>query len=192
MKLVGRNDKCPCGSGKKYKNCCINKVLNKNNKPVISGVGEEREIVKKVSEGKKLIYLTSNEILFDLNEEILSIDEFNEVIEKIRKDNRFKIIPINEEHFDILYFSADCQKLNKDYSILKQTDFSNQINLMEMELENYKSRTLTIDEYTEKIEQLHSFLDRHNWNYLDIKTIVSFMKDIDMCMYLEEILGDSL
>ena len=19
---VGRNDKCPCGSGKKYKNCC--------------------------------------------------------------------------------------------------------------------------------------------------------------------------
>ena len=22
---VGRNDKCPCGSGKKYKNCCMNK-----------------------------------------------------------------------------------------------------------------------------------------------------------------------
>jgi len=21
-KLVGRNDSCPCGSGKKYKNCC--------------------------------------------------------------------------------------------------------------------------------------------------------------------------
>ena len=20
---VGRNDKCPCGSGKKYKNCCM-------------------------------------------------------------------------------------------------------------------------------------------------------------------------
>jgi uncharacterized protein YecA (UPF0149 family) len=24
-KLVGRNDPCPCGSGKKYKKCCINK-----------------------------------------------------------------------------------------------------------------------------------------------------------------------
>ena len=23
---VGRNDKCPCGSGKKFKNCCMNKV----------------------------------------------------------------------------------------------------------------------------------------------------------------------
>ena len=25
MKDVGRNDPCPCGSGKKYKNCCLNK-----------------------------------------------------------------------------------------------------------------------------------------------------------------------
>jgi SEC-C motif len=23
---VGRNDRCPCGSGKKYKNCCANKA----------------------------------------------------------------------------------------------------------------------------------------------------------------------
>ncbi|MCQ2548213.1 MAG: preprotein translocase subunit SecA [Clostridia bacterium] len=25
---IGRNDPCPCGSGKKYKNCCMNKDLN--------------------------------------------------------------------------------------------------------------------------------------------------------------------
>jgi len=24
---TGRNDKCPCGSGKKFKQCCINKPL---------------------------------------------------------------------------------------------------------------------------------------------------------------------
>jgi len=23
---VGRNDPCPCGSGKKYKKCCLNKA----------------------------------------------------------------------------------------------------------------------------------------------------------------------
>jgi preprotein translocase subunit SecA len=23
---VGRNDPCPCGSGKKYKNCCLRKA----------------------------------------------------------------------------------------------------------------------------------------------------------------------
>jgi preprotein translocase subunit SecA len=24
---VGRNDPCPCGSGKKYKNCCMRKMV---------------------------------------------------------------------------------------------------------------------------------------------------------------------
>lgn len=28
--MVGRNDPCPCGSGKKYKKCCMNKNLDKN------------------------------------------------------------------------------------------------------------------------------------------------------------------
>jgi hypothetical protein len=23
---IGRNDPCPCGSGKKYKKCCVNKL----------------------------------------------------------------------------------------------------------------------------------------------------------------------
>lgn len=26
---VGRNDPCPCGSGKKFKNCCIEKPVKK-------------------------------------------------------------------------------------------------------------------------------------------------------------------
>jgi len=25
-KKVGRNDKCPCNSGKKYKHCCLTKI----------------------------------------------------------------------------------------------------------------------------------------------------------------------
>ena len=43
MNTVGRNDKCPCGSGKKYKKCCadpsimnkLNNVDNKNYKKAI-------------------------------------------------------------------------------------------------------------------------------------------------------------
>ncbi|GHV72760.1 hypothetical protein AGMMS49940_00620 [Spirochaetia bacterium] len=27
-KKIGRNDPCPCGSGKKYKHCCLNKTVN--------------------------------------------------------------------------------------------------------------------------------------------------------------------
>lgn len=32
MKRIGRNDPCPCGSGKKYKNCCLNKDQGVNSK----------------------------------------------------------------------------------------------------------------------------------------------------------------
>jgi len=28
MSKIGRNDPCPCGSGKKYKKCCINNYVN--------------------------------------------------------------------------------------------------------------------------------------------------------------------
>ena len=28
IKKIGRNDPCPCGSGKKYKKCCLNKSIN--------------------------------------------------------------------------------------------------------------------------------------------------------------------
>lgn len=28
-KKISRNDPCPCGSGKKYKNCCIDKPISK-------------------------------------------------------------------------------------------------------------------------------------------------------------------
>ena len=27
MKKIGRNELCPCGSGKKYKKCCIGKEI---------------------------------------------------------------------------------------------------------------------------------------------------------------------
>ncbi|KPK31836.1 MAG: hypothetical protein AMS24_05400 [Chlamydiae bacterium SM23_39] len=29
MKKVGRNDPCPCGSGKKFKKCCERKMIGK-------------------------------------------------------------------------------------------------------------------------------------------------------------------
>ena len=27
MMKIGRNDPCPCGSGKKYKHCCLNRPV---------------------------------------------------------------------------------------------------------------------------------------------------------------------
>lgn len=31
---IGRNEACPCGSGQKYKYCCINKTLRERHLPI--------------------------------------------------------------------------------------------------------------------------------------------------------------
>ncbi len=43
---IGRNDPCPCGSGKKYKNCC----LSKNQEAEKSLLGKRKITVKSLSE----------------------------------------------------------------------------------------------------------------------------------------------
>lgn len=43
MNKVGRNDPCPCGSGKKYKNCCLNKEREVGREETIY-----RELIKKL------------------------------------------------------------------------------------------------------------------------------------------------
>lgn len=40
MTKIGRNDPCPCGSGKKYKHCCLGKTDHRN----------EGELTRKVTE----------------------------------------------------------------------------------------------------------------------------------------------
>jgi hypothetical protein len=36
---VGRNDLCPCGSGRKYKRCCETKVEKRGSRLLLIGVG---------------------------------------------------------------------------------------------------------------------------------------------------------
>lgn len=43
---IGRNDKCLCGSGKKYKNCCLNKLQNKS---TLESQNEWKEWMERVS-----------------------------------------------------------------------------------------------------------------------------------------------
>lgn len=62
IKKIGRNEICPCGSGKKYKNCCIRKEKSikvspkdKNNKvetlkPRIVELGEDYNSQKESEE----------------------------------------------------------------------------------------------------------------------------------------------
>ena len=46
-KKVGRNDKCPCGSGKKYKQCCLPKEIERERPPKITIEKVERKSYKR-------------------------------------------------------------------------------------------------------------------------------------------------
>lgn len=46
---IGRNDPCPCGSGKKHKKCCLNKT-NLQGKPIVSA---PPEIIKQFQERQR-------------------------------------------------------------------------------------------------------------------------------------------
>jgi hypothetical protein len=41
MQKVGRNDPCPCGSGKKFKKCCEEKMIRKKFSAELISGGEE-------------------------------------------------------------------------------------------------------------------------------------------------------
>jgi hypothetical protein len=50
MHKVGRNDSCPCGSGKKYKKCCELKAQHKKiNAQILSPSTQETQETAKVS-----------------------------------------------------------------------------------------------------------------------------------------------
>ncbi|MGA7725587.1 MAG: SEC-C metal-binding domain-containing protein [Opitutaceae bacterium] len=61
FKKVGRNDPCPCGSGKKFKHCCLNKVLGpiERRKALehqrIMQQGHGRPIASELIHGKRLV-----------------------------------------------------------------------------------------------------------------------------------------
>ena len=70
MDKIGRNDSCPCGSGKKYKKCCITK------EPI-----EKLVPTKKV----KTVIVDSYGVLFGFNKEL------KDVVDSIFKKKWFEV-----------------------------------------------------------------------------------------------------
>ena len=55
--MVGRNELCPCGSGRKYKKCCLEKdkakdIARKENKQIFYSLIDE-EILNILEEGEE-------------------------------------------------------------------------------------------------------------------------------------------
>lgn len=95
-KSIGRNDNCPCGSGKKYKQCCQNKEANNNE----AAKNRLRESVP------------------DFFKKALKLQEVNELQQA---ENLYKqILEINPKHIDslnnlgVIYFKMNKFELAKD------------------------------------------------------------------------------
>lgn len=82
----GRNDPCPCGSGKKYKRCCM-KVVKRN----LSQLGFQRAFLKVVKDMGGEIDVSFADLAALDQEEVLAVrhdpveDVFNFKVHKVKK-----------------------------------------------------------------------------------------------------------
>ncbi|EMS77447.1 SEC-C metal-binding domain-containing protein [Desulfotignum phosphitoxidans] len=60
MTKIGRNQPCPCGSGEKYKKCCLNKPKSdslpekkRDELDVLKGLEGENDLIDRLNELKK-------------------------------------------------------------------------------------------------------------------------------------------
>lgn len=65
-KKIGRNDLCPCGSGKKYKRCCINKKTLPSNYTQLSNCINDQPTCAEVSAAKSHLHPETFKSLDDL------------------------------------------------------------------------------------------------------------------------------
>ncbi|MBS0624199.1 MAG: SEC-C domain-containing protein [Verrucomicrobia bacterium] len=74
---VGRNDPCPCGSGKKYKNCCMNK--EEASKKVYTSTGKRKFKAKVIDSN-----LGSQEIFSQAAGNVPTANGSSDVFKKLR------------------------------------------------------------------------------------------------------------
>jgi tetratricopeptide (TPR) repeat protein len=83
MPKIGRNDPCPCGSGKKYKKCCMGKGGIADRKPNIARQSAELPDITSIRISP---YSSSREsALYDAFDEIVELEKADRVREAARK-----------------------------------------------------------------------------------------------------------
>ena len=74
---IGRNDPCPCGSGKKFKHCCLGK---ENSMASCHGAGVMSELLRKALEGRQFNSLEEAQTFLDQitqQQNYRQLDEFH-------------------------------------------------------------------------------------------------------------------
>lgn len=129
MKKIGRNQACPCGSGKKYKKCC-NQSANKHHeiKPTEKEIGalKAKHLIKvrQQGQGRPIIStLSNNSQTVTVGNKLYSsphwktfVDFLSQYIQKIMgKDwgNLELKKPFEEHHIILKWYNKYCEQTNK-------------------------------------------------------------------------------
>ena len=114
---IGRNDPCPCGSGKKYKNCCLNKVIQ-----VDFSSKEYKDCVK---EENSMMFFALRNLLLDYTNQKYNINKKLRNFDDICDAESEELIDIRDklwENPNIIknYLKENPNKLNEELiSIIK-------------------------------------------------------------------------
>ena len=157
---VGRNDLCPCGSGRKYKKCCLNKVENKieNRLPYQNYIDESLNEYPKETTNKDEVNFYEY-----YNKEYIEVDKL------LYKAIKHKSIPMFIKRDISRENTINYNCLNKAYDLIKEIISKN----------NFK----TIEEYDENVSIHYSLIDFFDkYSGLIIDRI-----NIDKSLYLDKL-----
>jgi mRNA-degrading endonuclease RelE of RelBE toxin-antitoxin system len=91
---IGRNDRCPCGSGKKYKRCCLEQDLRKlRDSSEIAGVTrqDQRESPEEYLTEEKLWQMRSHEVV-GLDPALIPSDLYTVYINRLNEYGEFEAV----------------------------------------------------------------------------------------------------
>ncbi|MEK6937987.1 MAG: SEC-C domain-containing protein [Nanoarchaeota archaeon] len=121
---IGRNDPCPCGSGIKYKKCCMTKLNDKLTEYQIL-LGTEENIKN------KLVKWAAQNLELDKYTQYFNGENFQEIVEEKEEGDGSAEL---ESFFDWLFLEAIHQRENKRVIEVIRDDFSEGFSLRELEI----------------------------------------------------------
>ena len=112
---VGRNDPCPCGSGIKYKKCCLGKDLQVNRDP--GAMYAQRYKIRLKEEADIEGIRKAGQLVLDTFEQIedkirpgIKTDEINDIVHEFTIDNGAQPAPLNYRGFP----KSVCVSINEE------------------------------------------------------------------------------
>lgn len=176
MRKIGRNELCPCGSGKKYKSCCINKLtkeevylMYRKQLELANHLEEKEQCIEVLGLGKKIIdndanyvWTTGTYANMCLAKRVLyylehSLDDLND--SRIFCEKALLLKPNNQSALKSLFeISIELENFDEAISALKRYEINDIFNPMTIQIVEKYQRTIYYANRKKDNEKYKDFL----------------------------------